>query len=82
MSESPDFVRYGPGRGGKCKYLYAARIFAAFDDAEHARAYALVCLAEAHRRRECRVAVGDQVHAVARGTDAEIWKYILDQRAA
>ena len=49
-SESMDFIFNGPGRGGICKYIIAARIMAYFGgDLAKAKAYAMLSLGEACR---------------------------------
>jgi len=45
-----DFIFNGPGRGGLCKYIIAARIMAYFGgDLAKAKAYAMLSLGEACR---------------------------------
>ena len=52
-SESMDYLYHGPGRGGLCKYIIAARIMAHFGgDLAKAKAFAMLSLGEACRYLE------------------------------
>lgn len=81
ISESADFIAHGPGRGGTCKYLQAARIVRRFSRPQEAKVYALLCFAEALRRRERRVASILQEAQVAHGSDDDVWKFVMKHRA-